>query len=49
MSQRTRHQVSEEIDSLDKDESLPFTEILDARMVEDVLAAEGVSYNRSFK
>src|SRR4051794_27381641 len=47
MSQRTRHPVSEEIDPLDKAESLPFTEILDARMVEDVLAAEGVSYNRS--
>jgi Transposase DDE domain len=47
MSQRTRHRVSEEIDALDPDESLPFTEILDARMVEDVLAAEGVSYNRS--
>jgi hypothetical protein len=47
MFQRTRHQVSEKIDSLDKDESLPFTEILDAQMVEDALAAEGVTYNQS--
>ena len=47
MSQTTRRQVAEKIDSLEKDKSLPFTEILDARMVEDALAAEGVSYNRS--
>jgi hypothetical protein len=33
MSQSTRHRVAEEIDSLDKDKSLPFTEILDAAMV----------------
>jgi hypothetical protein len=33
MSQRTRHRVAEEIDSLDKDKSLPFTEILNAAMV----------------
>jgi Transposase DDE domain len=47
MFQRTRHQVSEKIDSLEKDESLPFTEILDAQMVEDALAAEGVTYNQA--
>jgi hypothetical protein len=47
MFQRTRDQVSEKIDSLDKDQSLPFTEILDAQMVEDALAAEGVTYNQS--
>jgi hypothetical protein len=47
MSQSTRHQVSEKIDSLDKDESLPFTEILDAQMVDAALAAEGVTHNES--
>ena len=47
MSQTTRRRVAEEIDLLEKGKSLPFTEILDARMVEDALAAEGVSYNRS--
>jgi hypothetical protein len=47
MSQRTRHRVVEEIESLDKGKSLPFTEILNAEMVEDALAAEGVSYNQS--
>jgi hypothetical protein len=33
--------------SLEKDPSLPFTEILDARMVEDALASEAVRYNPS--
>jgi Transposase DDE domain len=47
MSQSTRRQVVEKIDSLEKDKSLPFTEILDATMVEDAMAAEGVSYNQS--
>jgi hypothetical protein len=47
MSQITRHQVAEKLDSLDKDKSLPFTEILDTEMVEDALAAEGVNYNQS--
>jgi hypothetical protein len=47
MSQSTRQQVAEKVRSLDKDKSLPFTEILDARMVEDALAAEGATYNRS--
>src|SRR5262249_25052923 len=42
-----RHRVAEEVDSLEKDQSLPFTEILDAGMVEDALAAEAVTYNRS--
>jgi DDE family transposase len=47
MSQSTRRQVAEKIDSLDKAKSLPFTEILGAVMVEDALAAEGVGYNQS--
>jgi len=47
MFQSTRQQVAEEVRSLDQDKSLPFTEILDAGMVEDALAAEGVSYNQS--
>jgi hypothetical protein len=47
MSQSTRHRVAEEIDSLDKDKSLPFTEILDAEMVLEALAVEEVSYNQS--
>src|SRR5262249_9051280 len=47
MFQSTRQQVAEGVRSLDKDKSLPFTEILDAGMVEDALAAEGVSYNQS--
>ena len=47
MSQSTRRQVTETVRSLDKDRSLPFTEILDARMVEDALAAEGITYNQS--
>jgi hypothetical protein len=47
VSQSTRRQATDKLRSLDKDPSLPFTEILDARMVEDALAAEGVTYNRS--
>jgi hypothetical protein len=47
MSQSTRRQVSEKIDSLHKDEGLPFTEILDAKMVQDALVAEGVIHNQS--
>ncbi len=47
MCQNTRRQIADKIDSFDKDQSLPFAEILDARMVEDALAAEGVKYNRS--
>jgi hypothetical protein len=47
MSQTTRRRISDKIDSLDKDKSLPFTEILDPQMVEEALAAEGVTYNRS--
>jgi hypothetical protein len=43
MSQSTRHQVAEEVRSLDEARSLPFTEILDARMVEDALTAAGVT------
>jgi hypothetical protein len=39
MSQSTRQQVAEEIRSLDDQESLPFTEILDAKMIEEALAA----------
>jgi hypothetical protein len=47
MSQSTRHQVAAQIDSLDSDEGLPFTEVLDAAMVEDALAAAGVTYNQA--
>jgi hypothetical protein len=47
MPESTRPQVAEQVRSLDQAKSLPFTEILDARMVEDALAAEGVSYNQS--
>jgi hypothetical protein len=47
MSQSTRHRVAAEINSLDKDKRLPFTEILNAEIVEEALAAEGVSYNQS--
>lgn len=47
MSQSTRRRVAEEARSLDEAKSLPFTEILDAEMVEDALAAERVSYNQS--
>jgi Transposase DDE domain len=47
MSQSTRQQVAEQVRSLDEAKSLPFTEILDVRMVEGALAAEGVAYNRS--
>ena len=42
MSQSTRQQVTAKVRSLEKDPSLPFTEILDARMVEDALASEAV-------
>jgi len=47
MFQSTRQQVAEKARSLDADRSLPFLEILDAQMVEDALAAEGVTYNQS--
>ena len=47
MSRSTRSQVAEKVRSLDEARSLPFTEILDAQMVEDALAAEGLTYNRS--
>src|SRR5215475_14159936 len=47
MFQSTRQQVAEEVRSLDQDKSLPFTEILDAAMVEGALAAAGVRYNQS--
>ena len=47
MCQNTRRQIADKIDSFDKAKSLPFTEILDARMVEDALAAEGVKFNQS--
>jgi Transposase DDE domain len=47
MPQGTRRRVAEKVESLDNDKSLPFIEILDAGMVEDALAAEGVAYNRS--
>jgi hypothetical protein len=47
MFQSTRQQVAEKARSLNDDRSLPFLEILDAQMVEDALAAEGVTYNQS--
>jgi hypothetical protein len=47
MVQSTRQQVAEEVRSFAEDKSLPFTEILDAGMVEDALAADQVSYNQS--
>lgn len=47
MSQSPRRRVAEAINSLETDPSLPFTNILDAGMVEEALAAEGVVYNRS--
>jgi hypothetical protein len=47
MSQSTRHRVAEKLHSLDQDTSLPFTAILNAAMVEEALAAEGVHYNQS--
>ena len=47
MSQSTRRLLAEAIDSFEKQSSLPFAEVLDAGMVEEALAAEGVTYNRS--
>src|SRR5262245_41294531 len=47
MFPNTRQPVAETIDSIEKHKTLPFTEILDAEMVKDALAAEGVSYNQS--
>ena len=47
MCESTGQQVAEEVRSLDEAKSLLFTEILDALMVEDALAAEGVTYNLS--
>jgi hypothetical protein len=47
MSQPTRGQISEKINSLDDATSLPFDEVLNKTMVEEALAAEGVGYNKS--
>jgi Transposase DDE domain len=47
MFQSTRHEVAAKARSLDDHRSLPFLEILDSQMVEDALAAEGVTYNQS--
>ena len=47
MSQRTRRQISEKLNSLDDAASLPFHEVLNESMVREALAAEGVKYNLS--
>jgi hypothetical protein len=47
LSQSTRRQVADKARSRDEARSLPFTEILDAEMVEDASAAERVSDNQS--
>ena len=47
MSQTTRRQVSDQRDSLEAAQGLPFHEILSATMVEQALAAERVDYNDS--
>ena len=46
MSQTTRPQVSETIAFPRQGRESPLREILDAKLVEDALAAEGVTYNR---
>ena len=45
MPQSTRHWISEKVKELRGSQTLPFHEILDARMVKDALAAEGVRTN----
>jgi hypothetical protein len=45
MSQATRHGISEKVKSLRESDILPFHEILDAQMVKDALAAEGVLFS----
>jgi IS4 transposase len=45
MSQSTRRWISEKVKQLHESDTLPFHDILDAKMVEDALAAEGVRSN----
>lgn len=45
MPQGTRRWISEKVNSLRQSDVLPFHEILDARMVKDALAAEGVTFS----
>ena len=45
MSQATRRWISEQVKSLRGSEVLPFHEHLDAQMVNEALAAEGVTFN----
>ena len=45
MPQSTRHWISEQVRSLRESDVLPFHEILDAQMVQDALAEEGVTFS----
>jgi hypothetical protein len=45
MPQATRRWISEKVNSLRQSDVLPFHEILDARMVQDALAPEGVTFS----
>ena len=47
MSQTTRRQVSEQVNSFCDAKALPFHDVLDAAMVEQALDAEGVRFNES--
>ena len=44
MSQATRRWISEKVNSLSQSNALPFSEILDAEMVNAALAAAGVTF-----
>ena len=44
MSQATRRWISEKVNSLSQSNALPFSEILDAEMVNSALAAAGVTF-----
>jgi hypothetical protein len=46
VSQSTRRWISQKIQSLCESNVLPFHDILDAKMVEDALAAEGVTFHQ---
>ncbi len=46
MSQATRRWISEKVKSLSQSQALPFTEILDAAMVNSALAAAGVTFKQ---
>ncbi|CAN5907114.1 hypothetical protein BH23PLA1_BH23PLA1_42220 [soil metagenome] len=45
MPQSTRRWISEKVRSLRESDLLPFHDILDAQMVQDALAAEGVTFS----